>query len=127
MVCHSYCMSAIPVEHHYQRWENDGVDLALIGASLYQQDTKVRVRLPRELADAALMAWQREDEDSEDLHSHEESAREAQIRRRAGTLALIGASLENAPIQISGDYIIAELDSWYVGEALQAADDARLI
>ncbi len=120
-------MSAIPVEHHYQRWENDGVDLALIGAALYEQDTKVRVRLPRELADAALQAWQREDEDSEDLHTYEESVSEQRVRQRAGTLALIGASLENAPIQISGEYVIAEIDSWYVGEALQAADDARLI
>ncbi len=120
-------MSAIPVEHHYERWENDGVDLALIGAALYEQDTKVRVRLPRELADAALAAWQREDEDSDDLHTHEESESEKRIRHRAGTLALIGSSLENAPIQISGDFVIAEIDSWYIGEALQAADDARLI
>jgi len=120
-------MSAVPVKHHYDRWENDGVDLALIGASLYEQDTKVRVRLPRELADAALAAWHREDEDSEDLHTHDESQLEAQIRHRAGTLALIGASLENAPIQISGNFVIADIDSWYIGEALQAADDARLI
>jgi len=120
-------MSAVPVQHLYNRWENDGVDLALIGAALYEQDTKVRVRLPRELADAALAAWQREDEDSEDLHTYEESMSEKRIRHRAGTLAMIGASLENAPIQISGNFVIADIDSWYVGEALQAADDARLI
>ncbi len=115
------------MQHHYDRWENDGVDLALIGAALHEQSTKVEVRLSRELADAALAAWQREDEDSEDLHNHEESETERQVRRRAGTLALIGASLENAPIQISGGYVIAWLDAQYIGEALQAADDARLI
>lgn len=120
-------MGAEQIDHHYDRWENDGVDLALIGAAFYEQDTKVRVQLPRELADSALAAWRREDEDSEDLHSHDETLAEKRIRHRAGTLALIGASLENAPVQISGQYVIAEIDSWYIGEALQAADDARLI
>ena len=120
-------MSAVPIHAHYRRWENDGVDLALIGAALYEQETKVRVKLPRELADAALASWQREDEDSEDLHTYDESASEKRIRHRACTLAMIGASLEDAPIQISGDYVIAEIDSAHVGEALLAADDARLI
>ena len=120
-------MSAIPVQHHYDRWENDGVDLALIGAAVFKQDIKVRVKLPKELADAAIAAWQREDADSEDLHLHEELLHEKLIRNRAGTLALIGATLEGAPIEIHSDFVIAEIDVWHVGEALQAAEDARLI
>lgn len=119
-------MSAIPVHQHYARWEDDGVDLALIGAAWSEQDTRVRVRIPRELADAALAAWKREDEDSDELHRHEETGVQRRIRHRAGTLALIGSCIEGG-IDGGGGDVYAYIDARLIADALESAEDARLI
>lgn len=112
----------------YEVWARDAQLLAQFGQFLFAQPTSVRVRLPRALADAALAAWLREDEADTDTAQPplRETAEGRAIRHRAGTLSLIGASIEDGGI-VAGDHIVVEVDSWYVGLALEAADDAGLI
>lgn len=108
----------------HSTWLRDESTLADIGAALNQQPTQVEVRLPRSLAGAAVQAWQRNDEDNFD--SRGESWDQRVVRHRAGTLALIGAAIEDRG-QAEGDDVVVKLDAWFVGDALNAADDAGLI
>jgi hypothetical protein len=96
--------------------------LAQVGAAIFPQATKVRVRLPRNLADLALAAWQRDDDSSSGPEATEQRA----ARHQAGTLALIGLCIEQTG-QPDNDEVVCELDSWYIGMALDAADDRQLL
>lgn len=118
-------MSAIEVREHYDQWSRDEAGLAALGASLVGQDLMVRVRLPARLADEARSAWRRDDQDSEDLHQHEESSSERQTRHRACTFALIGSYLEH-PVIVDGDFVIVDIPAQHIGIALGAADDASV-
>jgi hypothetical protein len=104
-------------------WADDADVLAAIGRHLSDQPTKVAVRLPKELARKALASWQRDD--TEQAVSSE-SADEQATRLKAATLALIGLSIESESSS-DADAVIVELDAWYIGAALQAADDAGLL
>jgi hypothetical protein len=104
----------------YKRYAEDAVVLGQIGAVLFPQDTTLSVRLPRELADLALAAWNR-DEPAPSGPSDRETVDERAVRERAAYLALIGLCVENTA-QSDGDDIICDLDSWYIGGALRAAE-----
>jgi hypothetical protein len=52
-----------------------------------------------------------------------ESAEQRSIRKDAGTLALIGQSIEETGIE-DGDDVLFRLDAWILGVALEAADKA---
>ena len=115
----------MPPDEQLQRFSADAAILAQIGAYLFLQPTRMKVRLPRELAEAAVLAWQREEVGSLD----EEAPTEKQIRGQAGTLALIGLSVERSTRdqdEDDGD-VVVELDAWFIGAALDAADEAGLI
>ena len=103
-------------------WKADESLLAQIGARLSEQPTEIEVRIPRGLADAAVEAWQR-DGDS-DLTG--EKCEERIVRSRAAALALIGAALEDRG-RVDGDDVIVTIDAWFVGDALNAADDYGLV
>lgn len=107
------------------QWRKDERVLADIGAVLFDQETAVEVRLPRELADTAVEAWKRDDED-ENLELSDESCEDYIVRHRAGALGLIGAAVEDRG-HAEGDDIVVELDAWFIGDALNAADDRGLI
>ena len=102
--------------------------LAQIGVALFPQPTRVRVSLPRALADLAVAAWAR-DEDGEHATAYAgESAEQATARRRAGALALIGLEIETAGGGIrAGDDVLADLEAWHIGSAFDAADHAGLL
>lgn len=104
-------------------WAEDAATLAAIGRSLLPQPTTVTVRLPRELADAALAAWAREDRDPP---SDAKDPQEVADQSRAGTLALIGLSIQERGRADGGD-VLVELDAWYIGSALDAADEAGFL
>jgi hypothetical protein len=55
-----------------------------------------------------------------------ESADQRVTRHRAGALGLIGLSLEQDG-RLEGDQVVVKLDAWFIGDALNAADDAGLI
>ena len=97
--------------------------LAEIGRHLLAQPTRVSVRVPRALADRAVAAWEREEADSP---VPPETVEQATIRDRAATLSLVGLSIEDRGA-IDGDDVVVELDAWYIGNSLQAADDEGLI
>jgi hypothetical protein len=108
-----------------ERWDNDALALAQIGASLFPQPTRVTVKIPAALAEAAVTAWNREDIDEDP--DREESAEEATSRARAGSFALIGAAIEKRGEPTDDGHVSLDLDAWFIGHALDAADDAGLV
>ncbi len=106
-------------------WMRDEATLAEIGEELARQPTVVSVRIPRELADAAVTAWQREEND-DNFDLGLETCEQRIIRHRAGALALIGAAIEGCG-STDGDVVAVGLDAWFIGDALNAADDRGLI
>ena len=96
--------------------------LAQVGAAIFRQPTKVRVRLPRNLADLAVAAWRRDDGSLSDPETTEQRA----TRHQAGTLALIGLCIEQTGQPDRGE-VVCELDSWYIGTALDAAEEHQLL
>jgi hypothetical protein len=107
----------------YQRYQYEAEVLGRIGTVLFEQPTTLTMSLPKELADLALAAWQR-DTDGDPLGP--ETTEQRITRHRAGTLGLIGLSIEKTGLA-EGDNVVCELDAWYVGGALEAADDYGLL
>jgi hypothetical protein len=105
----------------YIRWSRDAQTLFEIGAYLNREKHHpVQVRLSRDLANRAVEAWNREDSgEPADGETHEQY----QLRSAAAVLSLIGSTLERG-FSAEGDEVIFELDAWFVGVALEAADDA---
>jgi len=110
----------VGMERNYEDWAADAGTLHELAQELLPQSPKVQVRLPRVFADRAVAAWQR-DEDLGDLSR--ETDRQRSIRDDAGTLALIGQSIEETGIE-DGDDVVFKLDAWILGNALGAADRA---
>jgi hypothetical protein len=93
--------------------------LGEIGAVLARADLpKVTVRLPATLANEALAAWQRDDDDELDPESHQQRV----VRHRAGTLALIGLAVAEHG-RVEGAEVLVDLSPDVIGSALNAADD----
>ena len=67
---------------------------------------------------------QRTDADPRDLEA--ETCEQRLVRHRAGALALIGAALEDRGRE-DGSEVVVRLAAWFVGDALNAADDHNLI
>lgn len=111
------------IEDDYAQWAVDGEVLAQVGRSLFTQRRKVSVRIPKHLAREAVKSWERDD--SGNLPSPE-SAEQAAIRDRAATLGLIGLSVQQDGVE-DGDELVVELDAWFVGNALNAADQDNLL
>jgi hypothetical protein len=93
--------------------------LGEIGAVLARADLPlVTVRLPASLAQAALAAWHRDDDNELDPESYEQRV----VRHRAGALALIGLAVEERG-RIEGDEVVVDLYPDVIGSAVEAADD----
>jgi hypothetical protein len=93
--------------------------LGQIGEALAKFDLpKVTVRLPSSLAQAAVAAWQRDDEGEPDPESYEQRV----ARHRAGALALIGLAVEEGG-RYEGDLVVVDLSPDLIGLAVDAADD----
>ncbi len=110
----------VGMEKNYEVWAADAGVLHELAQQLPPQTPKIQVRLPRQLADRAVAAWQR-DEDPDNLA--QETDEQRSIRDDAGTLALIGRSIEETGIE-DGDDVLFWLDAWILGVALEAADKA---
>lgn len=104
------------------RYRSDDLVLAEIGREIHRQATAAQVCIPRKLADDAVAAWERDE--TEDI-PHETPA-ERQVRQRAGALALVGLAIQERG-RIDGDVVLVEVDSWQIGDALNAADDLGLL
>ena len=107
----------------YIQWSQEAGTLYEIGKYLNREKHPVRVRLSRELANRAIDAWRRERRDGlPDGETHEQY----HLRSAAAALSLIGLTLENG-FSEDGDEVLFELDAWFVGVALEAADDAGVL
>src|SRR3954465_4749910 len=93
----------------YEAWARDGDVLAQIGRAIFGQPTRVRVRLPRALADEALAAWQRDTENEPPLPPETPETR--RVRYRAAALGLIGLSVESGGV-VEGDEVVVDIDAW---------------
>jgi len=98
----------VGMERNYEDWAADAGTLHELAQELLPQSPKVQVRLPRVFADRAVAAWQR-DEDLGDLSR--ETDRQRSIRDDAGTLALIGQSIEETGIEDGDDVVFKVLVS----------------
>jgi hypothetical protein len=111
-------------EHMESAWQRqyreDAQQLGELGAALAGAELpRVEVRLPRALAEKALAAWQRDgDEGPLDPETFEQRIQ----RHRAGTLGLIGLSIENNG-RWTDDHVVVELSAELIGAAVEAADD----
>ena len=108
------------MEKNYEDWAADAGTLHELAQEFLPQSPKVQMWLPRVLADRAVTAWQRVEEPG---NLSPETYERRSIRDDAGTLALIGQSIEETGIQ-DGDDVIFKLDAWILGNALEAADRA---
>lgn len=108
------------MENNYEEWAADAGVLHELAQQLPPQSPKVQVRLTRELADRAVAAWERDEDTAISLR---ETAEQRSIRDDAGTLALIGQSIEETGIE-DGDHVLFTLDAWILGVALEATDRA---
>jgi hypothetical protein len=106
----------------YEQYAHDAEVLGQIGEALSRQDTKLSVRLPQDLADLALAAWQRDEGASRGA----ETAEQRTARHRAGNLALIGLCIENTG-RPEGTVVLCDLDDSYIGGALEAAHEQNLL
>lgn len=106
-------------------YTRDAEVLGQIGQALFPQDTKLTVRLPRKLADLAVAAWLRPESGPSVAATAEPVERRVQ-RQRAAYLALTGLSVANTG-RPEGDEVVCEVDAWYVGGALEAADRQEML
>jgi hypothetical protein len=112
-------MSETPAQRRYR---DDARLLAAIGAHLVGQLPPLTLRLPRETADAAVRAWQRD----ETGPPEPESGEQGYVRSFASALALIGLEIEQSgkPIGDDGGYVVVTLDPARVAAAVFAHECA---
>ena len=81
---------------------------------------QIEVRLPRDVAEAAVAAWERDDDESAGPTS--ETCEQRVVRSRAATLALIGLTITERG-HWTDDEVVVALDPVFIGNAVEAADD----
>ncbi len=82
---------------------------------------RIEVRLPRDLAEAAVAAWEREDQLWPGSNATE-SFEQRVVRSRAASLAMIGLAITTRG-RWEDDHVTVALDPVFVGNAMEAADD----
>jgi hypothetical protein len=107
----------------YGLWERDASILPAIGQLIAGQPTEIEIRLPREMAEQAIAIWKR---DGSEGAIENESPAQWKIRHRAASVSLIGLSIESTG-RAEGDEVVFTTDAWFVGHALDAADEAGLL
>lgn len=101
-----------------QRYVEDQSVLEKIGAHMNAPGQFVTVRIPVELADLPVAAWQRDELDD----PAEESDAERLVRHRWATLALIGLGIEERGVR-DGDVVVVSLPAETVADALACVAD----
>lgn len=109
------------LEADYAQWADDTAVLAEVGRALFSQETRLPVRLPADLAAAAVAAWDRDDSGTE--LPEVESAEQLRVREGAGHLALIGLAVSERGRRDGDDWLV-EMQAWDIGAAFDAAEAA---
>jgi hypothetical protein len=116
------------VKPEHERYAADAAVLGQIGQLIFPQPSRVIVRLPRTVADLAVAAWERDEDNDDNAAARKETSEQTTARHRAGTLALIGLSIKQAGGGTpAGDDVLVDLEAWYIGSALDAASTAGLL
>ncbi len=87
---------------------------------LGQEMPQIEVRLPRDLAEAAVAAWERDDDES--ARPIRETFEQRVLRLRAASLALIGLVISGHG-RWTHDEVVVALAPVFIGNAIEAADD----
>jgi hypothetical protein len=99
----------------YLRYKQDRAVLAAIGAHLDAQIGRIKVRLPRSVAESAVAAW-----DHEELgRVGEESREEYELRDDAAELAFIGLAISSRGVW-DAEEVVVDLDVVQIAAALRA-------
>jgi hypothetical protein len=110
----------VGMDKNHEDWVADAATLHELAQELLPQSPKVQLRLPRALADRAVAVRQR---DEEPVNLPQETDEQRSIRNDAGTLGLIGLSIEDTGTE-DGNDVVFRLDAWILGVALESADRA---
>jgi hypothetical protein len=107
-------------ERTWQRlWREDALALGEVGEVWAAADLpRIEVRLPRALAERAVAAWERDDDEG---LLGTETFEQRTLRHRAGTLALIGLGVTERG-RWEGDEVVVELHPDVIGSAVDASD-----
>ncbi|WP_031072729.1 hypothetical protein [Streptomyces sp. NRRL WC-3742] len=106
-------------QEQYALYRADAKVLAAIGEHVHAQVDRVPLRLPRALAQAAVDAWERDDEG--DLG--EETFEQYELRGQAGDLALLGLTISERG-RWEGEEVVVDLHVSYAGAAFDAYVEA---
>jgi hypothetical protein len=113
-------MAEPDTDSYYQRLAADSADLVAIGAVLGTQDPSYPMSIPQSLAERAVQAWHREERGEP---AADETVEQRQLRAHAGTLALIGFSIDEQGYTV-GRQVNVTLSPDLLAEAIAAADNA---
>ncbi|NIH80165.1 hypothetical protein [Amycolatopsis viridis] len=108
----------------YARYGQDAEVLAAIGAAISTAigEQRITVRLPRELAAAAVAAWRRDETEPAGAEAGAETPQQWMLRDRAADLALIGLAIdERGRTDGDGSVVTVDLDLDAAGAAVRAA------
>ncbi|MFD9685774.1 hypothetical protein ACFWXO_08440 [Kitasatospora sp. NPDC059088] len=106
-------------QEQYTLYRQEAKLLAAVGERVHHQVGRVTVRLPAELARAAMAAWERDDEGE----LGEETWEEREQRDQAGELALIGLALTEDGRHDGGE-VVVDLHVSSAGAAFRAYIEA---
>lgn len=87
---------------------------------LGQEIPRIEVRLPRDVAEAAVAAWEFDDDES--TGPTEETFEQRVVRSRAASLSLIGLAI-NERGRWTDDAVVVALHPLFIGNAVEASDD----
>ena len=76
------------------------------------------VRLPKPLAEAAVAAWERDDDEPLEAETFEQRGQ----RHRAAALSLIGLEIAERG-RPDGDGVVVDLNAHFIADAINASDD----
>lgn len=109
-----------------ERYRRDSDALVRMGVELAKQADdmpRIRVRVPRALAEDAVASWDWEEPDGYESHRPETCEQRVE-RDRSAMLAMIGMTIQEHG-QWDGDFVVVDLHPWHLGVALEASDDAE--
>jgi hypothetical protein len=115
----SHTLSVVGETDQQRQFRQEALVLSEIGKHLTAAELpRVEVRIPRALAEKAIAAWEREDDQGP---LDPENSEQRVQRHRAATLALIGLSIANEG-RWEGDEAIVALSPEFIGIAIDVSD-----
>jgi hypothetical protein len=110
-----------------ERYRSDSDALIRLGVELAEQADdmpRIRVRIPRALAEDAVASWDWEEPEGYQP-SADETCEQRIERGRSATLAMIGMTIQEEGVWREV-HVEVELHPWHLGVTLEASDDAEV-